>query len=141
MRDARRKDIRQLVHHNLHRDESYAASSTELRHNHLWSLLDACSQPLKDARSLQARMIKTYNEDSRDPSSVVICPLHPRDEVSKKGSLLVLTNGLQQAGFLHKSGDRHFKLGPFAFNRRIILFGDMLMDDMMASVKEHVISR
>jgi hypothetical protein len=141
MRNARAKEVRQLVHHDLHRNESYAVSSKELRHNHLWSLLDSCSQPLKNARSLQARMMATYNEDSREPSSVVICPLYPRDEVSKKGSLLVLTNALQQAGFLHKSGDRHFKLGPFAFNRRLILFGDMLTDDMMASVKEHVISR
>jgi hypothetical protein len=31
-------------------------------------------------------------------------------------------------------------LGAFAFNRHLILFGDMLTDDMMASVKEDIIS-
>jgi hypothetical protein len=85
--------------------------------------------------------VKTYNEDTGPPALVVICPLYPRDEVSKKGSLLVLTNALESAGFLQKQGDRHFRLGAAAKNRRLILFGDMLTDDMMATVKEHAISR
>ncbi len=51
----------------------------------------------------------------------------------------MLTNALESAGILCKEGDRHYRLGSFAWNRRLILFGDMLTD-MMASVKEHVIS-
>jgi hypothetical protein len=53
----------------------------------------------------------------------------------------VLTNALESAGILCKQGDRNYRLGSFAMNRRLILFGDMLTDDMMASVKEHVLSR
>jgi hypothetical protein len=83
-------------------DASYEVPSKELCHNQLWSLLDACSQPLKNAKNLQSRMMKAYNEDSGDPSAIVICPLYPHGKVSKKGSLLVLTNALQQAGFLHE---------------------------------------
>jgi hypothetical protein len=86
-------------------------------------------------------MVSTYNEDTGVPASVVICPLYPRDEVSKKGSLLVLTNALESAGFLVKATEWRYQLGPFARNRWLILYGDMLTDNMMVCVKEHVISR
>jgi hypothetical protein len=141
MRDARAKEVRQLMQQDLHQDPRYEVTTLELRHCQLWSMLDSCAEKLNNAKDIQTRMVKTYNEHSGTPALVVICPLYPRDEVSKKGSLLVLTNALQSAGFLHKEGERHFRLGAGANNRRLILFGDMLTDDMMATVKEHVISR
>jgi hypothetical protein len=67
-----------------------------------------------------------YNEDTGIPLVMEICPLYPRDEVSNKGLLLVVTNALESAGFLHKQGDRRFQLGTFGRNCRLILFSDML---------------
>jgi hypothetical protein len=136
MRDARAKEVRQLVNDDLHADPRYEVTATELRHYRLWTLLDSCTIPLSNAKDVQSRMVSTYNEDTVIPSSVVICPLYSCDEISKKGSLLVLTNALESAGILKKVGDRHWGLGTLARNRRLILFGDMLMDDMMATVKE-----
>jgi hypothetical protein len=82
----------------------------------LLSMLDSCEKSLANAKDVQARMVKTYNEDSGSPAMVIICPLYPRDEVSKKGLLLVLTNALESAGFLHKQGERRFRLGTSAMN-------------------------
>ena len=140
MRDKRANEVRQLVHHNLHAEPRYEVTPHELRQSRLWTLLDGCSKLLSNAKEVQSRLVSTYNEDVRVPASVVICPLYSHDEVSKKGSLLVLMNALESASFLHKAGERHYRLGAFASNCHLVLFGDMLTDDMMACVKEHVIS-
>jgi hypothetical protein len=96
---------------------------------------------LANAKYVQTWMVTTYNEDTGVPSLVVICPLYPHDEVSKKGLLLVLTNTLESAGILKKVlGNHHWGMGTLAQNRHSILFGNMLTDAMMATVKEHVIS-
>jgi hypothetical protein len=131
--------VSHLLEHDLHLQPRFEVTAKETQYSQLCILLNACSQPLANAKDVQAGMVKTYNKDTGTPALMVICPMYPRDEVSKKGSLLVLTNALESAGFLHKEGERRFRLGKLANNCRLILFGDTLTDDMMPSVKEHVI--
>ena len=130
-----------MVDCDLHAQLQYEVTPLELRYSRFWRLLDRSVKALSNSKDFQLWMVSTYNEDVSVPASVVIFPLYPHDKVSKKGSLLILTNALESTGFLYKAGDRHYRLGSFASNCRLILFGDMLTDDMMACVKERVISR
>jgi hypothetical protein len=54
MRDARAKEVRQLMCHELHLDSRYEVTAQELRISKLWTLLDACSKPLALAKDVQA---------------------------------------------------------------------------------------
>jgi hypothetical protein len=104
LRDKRAKEVQQLVQHDLHEELQYKVTQQELRHLRLCELLNGCSVSLNNAQDFETRMVSTYNEDAGVPASVIICPLYPRNEISKKGSLLVLTNALESAWFLHKAG-------------------------------------
>jgi hypothetical protein len=105
MRSQRAKEVRELVDVDLQDDPRYDVTEKEMNDHRLWSLLNSCAKPLATAKDVQTRMVRTYNEDTGIPSLVIICPLYPRNEVSKKGSLLVLTNALESAGILMKVGD------------------------------------
>jgi hypothetical protein len=107
IRSQRAKEVRQLVEVDLQEDPRYDVTAKEMNNHRLWALVNSCAKPLATAKDLQTRMVRTYNEDTGIQSLVIICPLYPRNEVSKKGSLLVLTNALESLSILKEVGNQH----------------------------------
>jgi hypothetical protein len=141
MRSQRAKKVRQLVEVDLQDNPRYDVTEKEMNDFRLWASLNSCAKLLVTAKDAQTRMVRTYNEDTGIPLLVIICPLYPRDEISKKGSLLVLTNALedpmeteeeQRAALNKLSTVKKYKINPMALKdidaEGRALLGDGLRD-------------
>jgi hypothetical protein len=122
-------------------DVIYGVTALERRQALLYELLSMCANPLRKAAGFQKRMIRLMNEDTNEVSELILSPLYPRDEVSKKGSLLVNSRMLQLVGLVKSTTERDITLGDFVSSRITFQYGDVLTDDMMHGLRHLVLSR
>jgi hypothetical protein len=80
-------------------------------------------------------MVHLVNKDVEEVSQLVLSPLYPRDEVSRKGSLLVNSQMLQLSGLVKSVGENGIMMqGDYVHSRMAFQYGDVLTDGMVHSL-------